>query len=93
VYGRPPRNPVTITGLSPLYLLDNGHAPLQGILAFGLLASTTLIDIEPKASRVVPFPAVGLLGTFLVTFRLAVIFSGFDLLGPGFGKAMHAYVG
>ena len=67
---------------------------LQGILAFGMLSTMTLLDLKPKMSRIVPIFAIGFAGAFLINIlRLLVVFLTFWLFGVGAGEAMHVYFG
>jgi exosortase/archaeosortase family protein len=67
---------------------------LQGILAFGLLSTMTLLDFKPKLSRIVPLFAVGFAGAFLINIlRLLVVFLTFEFLGFDAGTTMHVYFG
>jgi len=67
---------------------------LQGILAFGLLSTMTLLDFKPKLARVIPLFAVGFLGAFLINIlRLLVVFLTFEFLGTDAGETMHVYFG
>lgn len=67
---------------------------LQGILAFGMLSTMTLIDFRPRFSRLVPIFALGFLGAFLINIlRLLVVFLTFVFLGEAAGITMHVYFG
>jgi exosortase len=67
---------------------------LQGILAFGLLSTMTLLDLKPEISRVVPLFAVGFAGVFLINIlRLLVVFLTFEFFGADAGTTMHVYFG
>lgn len=87
-------NIVSLNGGSILLQVDGPCTGLQGILAFGMLASMALLDARPKLSKLIPLLAVGFLGAFLVNFaRLALIFLSFQFLGTEIGSTMHAYMG
>jgi exosortase len=67
---------------------------VQGILAFGMLSTMTLLDLKPKMSRLVPVFAVGFLGAFLINIvRLLVVFLTFEFAGEDAGLTMHVYFG
>ena len=67
---------------------------LQGILAFGLLSTMALLDLKPKASRLIPIFAIGFAGAFLINIvRLLVVFLTFEFLGVDAGTTMHVYFG
>lgn len=67
---------------------------LQGILAFGLLSTMTLLDFKPSVSRIIPLFAVGFAGAFLINIlRLLVVFLTFEFLGADAGTTMHVYFG
>jgi exosortase len=79
----------------PLWLDVAGDCTgLQGILAFGILSTMTLLDVKPKMSRVIPIFAIGFAGAFLINIvRLLVIFLTFEYFGVDAGNIMHVYVG
>ena len=67
---------------------------IQGILAFGMLSTMTLLDLKPRFSRLVPLFAIGFIGAFLINIvRLIVVFLTFEFLGIGAGNNMHVYFG
>jgi exosortase len=67
---------------------------LQGILAFGMLSTMTLLDFKPKKSRIIPIFAAGFIGAFLINIvRLIVVFLTFEYLGIDAGYTMHVYFG
>ena len=67
---------------------------VQGILAFGLLSTMTLLDFKPKLSRVIPLFVIGFAGAFLINIlRLLVVFLTFEYLGVDAGTTMHVYFG
>jgi exosortase/archaeosortase family protein len=67
---------------------------VQGILAFGLLSTMSVLDVKPKISRLVPIFAIGFLGAFLINIvRLFFVFITFEYLGVGAGDTVHVYLG
>jgi exosortase len=67
---------------------------LQGILAFGMLSTMALLDMKPRASRLVPIFAIGFIGAFLINIvRLLVVFLTFEYFGISAGETMHVYFG
>ena len=67
---------------------------LEGILAFGLLSTMTLLDLKPKMSRVIPIFAIGFAGAFLTNIlRLLVEFLTYEYAGADAGLTMHVYFG
>jgi len=67
---------------------------LQGILAFGMLSTMTLLDLKPRMSRIIPIFAIGFLGAFLINvLRLVVVFLTFEYFGIDAGSTMHLYFG
>jgi len=83
------------SGGTPLLLDVAGSCTgLQGILAFGLLSTMTLLDFKPKLSKVVPLFAIGFAGAFLINIlRLLVVFLTFEFFGFDAGTTMHVYFG
>jgi exosortase/archaeosortase family protein len=88
-------NIVSLYGSTPIFLqVDGPCTGLQGILAFGMLASMTVLDVKSRLRRTLPILAIGFAGAFLINFaRLAMIFLSFEFLGVAIGEATHAYVG
>ena len=80
---------------TPLLLdVSSDCTGIQGILAFGMLSTMTLLDFKPRISRAIPLFAVGFLGAFLINIvRLLVVFLTFEFLGSGAGETMHVYFG
>ena len=80
---------------SPIFLEVSGACTgLQGILAFGVLSSMSLIDLKLKVSRLVPIFTIGFLGAFLINIlRLLVVFLTFEYFGLDAGTTMHVYFG
>lgn len=67
---------------------------VQGILAFGLLSTMSVLDSKPKVSRLVPILALGFLGAFLINIvRLFAVFLTFEYLGVAAGTTVHVYLG
>ena len=67
---------------------------IQGILAFGMLSTMTLLDMKPKMSRLIPLFAIGFAGAFLINIvRLIIVFLTFDFFGVAAGTQMHVYFG
>jgi len=88
---------VTMTTPSgaPLVLdVSSDCTGIQGILAFGMLSTMTLLDFKPRMSRLVPIFAIGFLGAFVINIvRLIVVFLTFEYLGVDAGTTMHVYFG
>ena len=84
-----------VPGQAPIHLDITGECSgLQGILAFGLLSTMTLLDFRPRLSRLVPIFAIGFLGAFLINIlRLLVEFLTFEYGGVSAGNLMHFYFG
>jgi len=80
---------------SPIFLEVSGACTgLQGILAFGMLSTMSLLDLKPKVSRLVPIFTIGFLGAFLINIlRLFVVFLTFEYFGLDAGTTMHVYFG
>lgn len=80
---------------SPLTLdVASDCTGLQGVLAFGMLSTMTLLDMKPKMSRLVPLFTIGFAGAFLINIvRLLVVFLSFEFLGVDAGITMHFYFG
>lgn len=67
---------------------------VQGILAFGLLSTMSVLDVKVKLSRLVPIFAIGFLGAFLINIvRLFSVFLTFEYLGVEAGTTVHVYLG
>ncbi len=88
---------VTVTSAAGVPLLldvASSCTGIQGIIAFGLLSTMTVIDMKPKASRIIPIFAFGFAGAFLINIlRLLVVFLTFQSFGIDAGEAMHVYFG
>jgi exosortase len=80
---------------TPLPLDVSGSCTgVQGILAFGMLSTMTLLDLRPKLSRLIPIFAVGFAGAFLINIvRLLAVFLTFEYAGVDAGTTMHVYFG
>ena len=83
------------SGPSTLLLsVDSDCTGVQGVLAFGLLSTMTLIDAKPKLSRLVPVFIIGFGGAFLINIlRLVLVFLTFEFLGVSAGTTMHLVAG
>lgn len=80
---------------TPLIMsLEGSCTGLQGILAFGMLSTMSLLDLKPSLARVLPIFGLGFLGAFLINIaRLFVVFLTYEFLGVDAGNAMHVYFG
>jgi exosortase len=84
----------TPSGTPILLDVSSDCTGIQGILAFGMLSTMSLLDLKPRVSRLVPIFAVGFLGAFLINIvRLLVVFLTFEYLGVAAGATMHVYFG
>lgn len=83
------------SGVNSLALSVEGDCTgIQGILAFGLLSTMSVLDVKVRASRLVPIFAVGFLGAFLINIvRLFAVFLTFEYFGVGAGNTVHVYLG
>jgi exosortase/archaeosortase family protein len=79
----------------PLLLNVEGDCTgVQGILAFGLLSTMSVLDIKAKPSRLAILFAIGFIGSFLINIvRLFGVFLAFEYLGVDIGNAVHVYLG
>jgi len=87
---------VTLNSPSGPLLLDVEGActGVQGIIAFGLLSTMSVLDIKARPSRLVAVFAVGFIGAFLINIvRLFGVFLAFEYLGVDFGTQVHIYFG
>lgn len=88
---------VTLTlpsGVPALLDVSSDCTGLQGILAFGMLSTMTLLDFKPRMSRIIPIFAIGFLGAFLINIlRLVIVFLVFEFVGIGAGTDVHVYAG
>jgi exosortase/archaeosortase family protein len=67
---------------------------VQGILAFGLLSTMSVLDVKAKPVRLAIVFAVGFVGAFLINIvRLFGVFLAFEFLGVDAGNAVHVYFG
>jgi len=80
---------------TPLLLAVRGSCTgVEGILAFGVLSTMTLLNLKPRWSRFVPIFAFGLGGAFLTNIgRLLVEFLTYEFAGVDAGGTMHVYFG
>ena len=79
----------------PLVLnVESDCTGVQGILAFGLLSTMSVIDLKAKPVRLAVLFAVGFIGAFLINIvRLFGVFLAFEYLGVDVGNAVHVYLG
>lgn len=86
---------MTMQDGTPLVLdVASSCTGLQGILAFGMLSTMTLLDLKPKMSRLIPIFAIGFAGAFLINIvRLLAVFLTFEFAGEDAGLTMHVYFG
>jgi exosortase/archaeosortase family protein len=87
---------VTLNSPSGPLLLDVEGActGVQGIMAFGLLSTMSVLDIKARPSRLVAVFAVGFIGAFLINIvRLFGVFLAFEYLGVDAGTQVHVYFG
>jgi exosortase/archaeosortase family protein len=79
----------------PLLLNVEGDCTgVQGILAFGLLSTMSVLDIKAKPGRLAVLFAIGFIGAFLINIvRLFGVFLAFEYLGVDIGNAVHVYLG
>jgi len=67
---------------------------VQGILAFGLLSTMSVLDVKAKPARLAIVFAVGFIGAFLINIvRLFGVFLAFEYFGVDVGNAVHVYFG
>ncbi len=80
---------------SPLLLdVASDCTGIQGVLAFGVLASMALVDIKAKVSRLIPLFVIGFVGVFLINIlRLLLVFLTFEFFGASLGNTVHVYAG
>jgi len=79
----------------PLLLdVEGACTGVQGIIAFGLLSTMSVLDIKTSPIRLVVVFAVGFIGAFLINIvRLFGVFLAFEYVGVGFGTDVHVYLG
>lgn len=79
----------------PLLLnVESDCTGVQGILAFGLLSTMSIIDIKVKPARLIPVLVLGFVGAFLINIlRLFGVFLAFEFLGSDIGNMVHVYFG
>ena len=80
---------------SPLLLsVESDCTGIQGVLAFGLLSTMSLLDVKPKLSRLIVLFAIGFVGVFLINIlRLIIVVLTFDFFGISTGELVHVYAG
>jgi exosortase/archaeosortase family protein len=83
------------TNSGPLLLdVQSDCTGIQGVLAFGMLSTMTLLDIKKSWIRLIPLFIVGFAGVFLINIiRLFAVFLTFEFMGPAMGNIMHLFVG
>jgi len=77
-------------------LLDVGGpcTGVQGIIAFGMLSTMTLLDLKPSKSRLIPIFAIGFIGAFLINIvRLLLMFLTYEFASLDTALTLHIYVG
>jgi exosortase len=87
---------VQLNSPSGLLLLnvESACTGLQGILAFGLLSTMSVLDVKAKPIRLIAILAVGFIGAFLINIvRLFGVFLAFEFLGVDTGNMVHVYFG
>ena len=79
----------------PLLLsVESDCTGVQGIIAFGLLSTMSVLDMKTKPARLVAVLAVGFIGAFLINIvRLFGVFLAFEFLGSDIGTMVHVYLG
>jgi exosortase len=84
----------TPNGASLLLDVRGSCTGVQGIFAFGILSTMTLLDLKPKMSRIIPIFAIGFVGAFLTNIlRLLVEFLTYEYVGVDVGSTLHFYLG
>ena len=87
---------VALTSSSgPLLLnVESECTGVQGIIAFGLLSTMSVIDMKTKKTKLAAVLVVGFAGAFLINIvRLFGVFLAFEFLGPATGDLVHVYLG
>jgi exosortase/archaeosortase family protein len=87
---------VTLNSSSgPLLLsVESDCTGIQGIVAFGLLSTMSVLDLKAKPMRLAVVFVVGFIGAFLINIvRLIGVFLAFQFLGPSIGDQVHVYFG
>ncbi|MDG6934220.1 MAG: exosortase/archaeosortase family protein [Nitrososphaerota archaeon] len=96
---------VTATTLGHLVAIQTSSGPMildvqsdctgiQGVLAFGMLSTMTILDIKKSWKRLIPLFIIGFVGVFLINIlRLFVVFLTFEFAGIALGTTMHLFVG
>ena len=82
-------------GGSPIVLDVGGPCTgVQGIIAFGMLSTLTLLDFKPRMSRLIPIFAIGFIGAFLINIvRLLAMFLTYELTSVEVATTLHIYLG
>jgi len=77
-----------------LLSVESDCTGIQGILAFGMLSTMSVLDVKAKPSRLAVVFAIGFIGAFLINIvRLFGVFLAFDFLGSDIGTQVHVYLG
>lgn len=96
---------VTATTLGHLVAIQTSSGPMildvqsdctgiQGVLAFGMLSTMTILDIKKSWKRLIPLFVIGFVGVFLINIvRLFMVFLTFEFAGVALGNTMHLFVG
>jgi len=77
-------------------LLDVGGpcTGVQGIIAFGMLSTMTLLDLKPSRARLIPIFAIGFARAFLINIvRLLLMFLTYEFASLDVAVTLHIYVG
>lgn len=80
----------------PPILLDVGGpcTGVQGIIAFGMLSTMTLLDVKPSKTRLIPIFVIGFVGAFLINIvRLILMFLTYEFVNLDVAITLHVYVG
>lgn len=83
------------SGTNTLLLsVESDCTGIQGVLAFGVLSTMTLLDAKPKKSRLIPLFVIGFAGVFAINIlRLLIVFLTFEYVGVSIGTTMHLMAG
>ena len=79
----------------PLLLnVESECTGVQGIIAFGLLSTMSVLDLKTNKTKLAAVLIVGFIGAFLINIvRLFGVFLAFEFLGPATGDLVHVYFG
>jgi exosortase/archaeosortase family protein len=67
---------------------------VQGIIAFGMLSTMTLLDLKPTMGRLIPIFTLGFIGAFLINIvRLLLMFLTYEFASLDVAVTLHIYVG